>query len=93
MANPENESKTIPGIRVKTSRPGFRRGGRAWADTTEVAVSEFTAEQLAQIRAEQLLVVEDIDLTGELIGGFLPAQEGDQLLSSVVIDTATKPGK
>lgn len=54
--------KTTNGIRVRTAQAGFRRGGRAWSDVTEVLTSEFTAAQLKQIRAEKRLVVEDIDI-------------------------------
>ncbi|MCL7422523.1 MAG: HI1506-related protein [Methylobacter sp.] len=57
--------KTAPGIRVRTAQAGFRRGGREWSGTTDVPVSEFTKPQLEQIRAEPLLVVEDIDIAIE----------------------------
>ncbi|MGZ8172867.1 MULTISPECIES: hypothetical protein [Methylobacter] len=57
--------KTVPGIRVRTAQVGFRRGGRGWSGVMEVAVSEFTPVQLKQIRAEPLLVVEDIEINLE----------------------------
>jgi hypothetical protein len=52
--------KTVPGYRVRTAHNGFRRGGREWHGVTEVAASELTRDQVAQIKAEPKLVVEDI---------------------------------
>jgi hypothetical protein len=52
--------KTVPGYRVRTAHNGFRRGGREWHGVTEVAASELTKDQVAQIKAEPKLVVEDI---------------------------------
>ena len=45
-------------IQVTSKREGFRRGGRAWSETpTIVDEKDFTAVQLAQIKAEKLLTV------------------------------------
>jgi hypothetical protein len=52
--------KTVPGYRVRTAHNGFRRGGREWHGVTEVAASKLTKQQVAQIKAEPKLVVEDI---------------------------------
>jgi hypothetical protein len=52
--------KTVPGYRVRTAHNGFRRGGREWHGVTEVAASELTQDQVAQIKAEPKLVVEYI---------------------------------
>lgn len=62
MAATTKSIKTAPGIRVTTAQKGFRRGGRNWSGTTEVLVSEFTKEQLKQIRDEPLLVIENIEI-------------------------------
>ena len=66
MAKPpqKTEPKTAAGklaaITVSCAREGFRRGGRAWSVApVTVPVADFTAEQLAQIRAEPLLKVVD----------------------------------
>ncbi|HEY8035215.1 MAG TPA: hypothetical protein VIF37_06460 [Methylobacter sp.] len=58
----EDGVKTVPGIRVRTTQAGFRRGGREWSGTTEVPVSDLTKEQLKQIREEKLLVIDDIEI-------------------------------
>lgn len=43
---------------VRSLVAGFRRAGRAWpAEEVEVDISEFTAEQIAQLLAEPKLVV------------------------------------
>lgn len=45
-------------LTVRCLVEGFRRGGRAWSvEPVTVAEAEFTPEQLAQIRAEPLLMV------------------------------------
>lgn len=55
-------SKKTPGLRVTSKRDGFRRGGREWSGSTELALDALSKDQLAQIRAEPLLIVEDIEL-------------------------------
>lgn len=60
MATSKQEKK--PAIRVTTKQEGFRRGGREWHGTTELSVEELTSDQLAQIKGESKLVVEDIEL-------------------------------
>lgn len=43
---------------ITSAREGFRRAGRAWSVApTRVAMSDFTAEQLAQLAAEPMLTV------------------------------------
>ena len=57
------KKNTVRGIRVTSSVEGFRRGGRAWSkEAVSVPLTNFTKEQLAQIRAEQRLAVEDIEI-------------------------------
>lgn len=54
-------TKTVPGIRVKSRIAGFRRAGIAWAaEPTDIVLSDLSKGQRAQIRAEPMLVVEDI---------------------------------
>ena len=49
-----------PGLlRITAVREGFRRAGRAWSTTpTEVDATSFSAEQIAALNAEPMLVVE-----------------------------------
>jgi len=54
--------KAIKGISVTTKKDGFRRGGREWFGTTELAIEELTEDQLEQIRNEPKLIVQDIEL-------------------------------
>jgi hypothetical protein len=69
LGDEKKPPKTVPGYRVRTAHLGFRRGGREWHGVTEVAASELTKEQVAQIKAEPKLVVEEIRIE---------AQEADQ---------------
>ena len=63
-----NKPNTIkkPGLRVTAKVDGFRRGGREWVGETEVLMSDFTKDQLKQIRDEGKsggkLVVQDINV-------------------------------
>ena len=53
-------------LSVRALKPGFRRGGRAWSDVeTVVAAAEFSDAQLAQIEAEPLLVVREVEAPAE----------------------------
>ena len=48
-------------IRVISTKPEFRRAGRAWSGTTELPASELTDTQIAQLKAEPLLVVQEFE--------------------------------
>ncbi len=55
--------KTESGLRIASSKDGFRRGGHAWSHTpTDVPISAFTEEQLEQIHNEPLLSVVEIKI-------------------------------
>jgi len=59
-AAPEKAKATAEASRlqVRSLAAGFRRAGRAWpAEEVTVDIDEFTAEQIAQILAEPMLVV------------------------------------
>lgn len=55
----------VNGLRVTAKVNGFRRAGREWHGTTEVALSDLSNEQVEQLRAETLLLVEDIVISAE----------------------------
>lgn len=53
-------------LRITSRRDGFRRAGIAHpARPVEHPIKSFTAEQLAQLKAEPVLVVEEIDSKAE----------------------------
>lgn len=61
VAQSESDGTGVPGIRVTSRVAGFRRAGRSWsASPTEVAISELSDAELAQIRSERQLSVIDI---------------------------------
>ena len=63
MADQKPKTKKVPGLRVRALADGFRRSGRAWsAVAQDVPVSDFTKAQIALLRDEQQLVVEDIEI-------------------------------
>lgn len=63
MAEQKTKTKKVPGLRVRALVNGFRRAGRAWsAESVDVPASEFDKAQIAQLREERQLVVEDIEI-------------------------------
>lgn len=51
-------------LRVRCKHAGFWRAGRKWhADPVDVPASDFTEEQLAQLKAEPELLVEEFEAT------------------------------
>lgn len=47
-------------IRISAKKDGFRRAGISHAGTREYATGRFSSEELAALKAEPLLVVEEI---------------------------------
>jgi hypothetical protein len=56
------KEKTTAGLRITSKRDGFRRAGREWSGSTDLALDELDANQLAQIKYEPLLVVQEINI-------------------------------
>ena len=66
LAEATKASGKVPALRVTSARDGFRRGGRAWNKGENIVpVSELTEEQIAQIKGEGKLAVEEIEIDGE----------------------------
>ena len=66
LAEAAKPTGKVPALRVTASRDGFRRGGRAWNKGENiVAVSELTDEQIKQIKGEDKLTVEEIEVAAE----------------------------
>jgi len=62
-AGAPHPSSRSPGLRIHALTGGFRRCGRAWgAEPVDAPLAEFTSAQVAQLRAEPLLAVEDIEI-------------------------------
>lgn len=60
-------SAAIPALRIVSAREGFRRANRAWTiQPFIVAVSEFSDEELAQLKSEAMLTVEETEIAGEV---------------------------
>lgn len=59
--------ETVKGLRVTAKAGGFRRAGRAWPGTAvDVPLTDLSKDQIALIRAEPMLVVEDVDIAVEV---------------------------
>lgn len=56
-------------IRVISTKTGFRRAGRAWTGTTELPASDLTKQQIEQLQAEPLLVVQEFEQAEEKPAG------------------------
>lgn len=50
------------GLRVATKRDGFRRAGIEFTGTTVLPLSELSEEQVEAIKAEPMLVVDEVDV-------------------------------
>jgi hypothetical protein len=62
MAEPKDK-KSVPGLRVTAKAEGFRRAGRTWPATpTELPLADFKKGEVEQLRAEPMLVIEDVEL-------------------------------
>jgi len=59
--------KTIPALKIRAVPPkGFCRAGRRWAPEPQVVpLSALDRKQIAALRAEPNLVVEDVEITPE----------------------------
>lgn len=61
--DPATNTVKVPALSVVSGREGFRRAGRAWGkEATVVKLSELTKEQVAQIKAEALLTVTEVEI-------------------------------
>jgi hypothetical protein len=59
----EKKGKPVPGLRVRALVEGFRRAGRAWSVlSVDVPLADFKKDEVAALRAEPQLVVEDCEL-------------------------------
>ncbi len=57
------DRSSVPALRVTARRDGFRRAGRAWpGEPTIVPLSELSEDQVALLRGESMLVVEDVEI-------------------------------
>lgn len=62
-ASASGKTSTQSGLRIRSKTAGFRRAGRKWpAEPVEVLASEFSDEQIAMLREERELIVEDIEI-------------------------------
>lgn len=59
-------AKKAPGLRIKAKTRSFRRAGLTFGEQpVDVPLSELSKEQRAALKAEPMLVVEDIEITVE----------------------------
>ncbi len=61
----KKQPETLKGLRITTKQDGFRRAGREWHGTTELAVDKLTEDELKQIKAEPKLVIQEIEIPVE----------------------------
>lgn len=63
MAEQKPKTKKVPGLRVRALADGFRRAGRAWTkEPQDVPASDFTKAQIAGLKDDISIVVEDIEI-------------------------------
>lgn len=60
-ADPAAAPAAAGSLRITSAREGFRRAGWKWSSQpTTVPLTEFTAEQIAMLKAEPMLTVEEV---------------------------------
>jgi hypothetical protein len=58
--------KKVPGLRIKAKAKSFRRAGLVFSDQpTDVLLSELSKDQVAALKAEPMLVAEEIEIEAE----------------------------
>ncbi|MDA8258370.1 MAG: HI1506-related protein [Betaproteobacteria bacterium] len=58
-----NGHDPIIGLRITSQREGFRRAGRAWGRAPiEIALADLSDDEIALLKAESMLTVEEITL-------------------------------
>ncbi|HJW81952.1 MAG TPA: HI1506-related protein [Acidiferrobacterales bacterium] len=63
MAKKEPNTKKLPGLRIKTKSGTFRRAGLTFSEQpVEKLLSELSKEQVAALKDEPLLSVEQIEI-------------------------------
>ena len=81
----------IKALRVASRRPGFRRAGLTHpAQAVLHPLESLTEEQIAQLKAEPLLVVEEVEIEESEKGGAKPEASGKPA-ASVQKGGARKP--
>ena len=64
------DPKPIPALRVRSVPASFWRSGRQWTrEPQEIPLSAFSDAQIAALRAEPNVVVEDIELAPAVAEG------------------------
>lgn len=58
----DKKTNKIPGLRITAQQDGFRRAGRAWHGVTELPAAKLNKKQLAVLKADPKIVVEEIDI-------------------------------
>lgn len=59
---PKTAGPANKGLRVATKRDGFRRAGIEFTGSTTLPLSDLTPEQVEAIKAEPMLVVDEVDI-------------------------------
>lgn len=99
MEKEQNATATVPVLRVQSIRAGFRRAGRAWTvEPVDVPLSDLSEAQVAQLKAEPLLVVAEITIgapvakSADPAGGFgaAPAPSGPAERQAAILAATAK---
>ena len=49
-------------LQVTVKQQGFRRAGRSWSGTTQLALDELSKEQIEQLKADSMFIVETVEI-------------------------------
>lgn len=61
-AKGKNPDEALIKLSIQAKQAGFRRAGRAWSTEPEIVdAADFSEEQLAQLKAEPMLIVQAVE--------------------------------
>jgi hypothetical protein len=65
MAKTKAAGPATKGLRITTKRDGFRRAGIEFTGTQVLPLSDLTTDQVEAIKAEPMLIVDEVDVEAE----------------------------
>lgn len=89
---PDKVDATRKVLQVISKRDGFRRAGREWHGTTNVQAQDLTGKQRAQLEAEPMLVVQELNVPAGPTDELVNSHDGGSEASNAVVGEGNADG-